>query len=718
MAYQYPLNGGRINASVGGNSTSAGAGYKLVSTGTLLLAGGNNITLSQNGSAITISGANAPSGSINFSGGTTSGNLNSIVFNDSNGVSFGLNGSTLTATVATNYAASNHSHGNPTLNLTNISGTTASASNGLTLSLSANAQTAQTIGMYATGANTTGQSSSNTLDARSFSISAQGGLYAGMSGNTLQLSAATNYAASNHSHGNPSLQLTNISGTTASASNGLTLSLSAAAQSVQTQSRFNLTLTGNTSGVMAQVSSGTLSLAGGNNITLSQNGNAVTISGASQSAQSIGGYASGNTTGQSSSSTMDARSLSVSALGGVSAGFSGGMMQLSGPSVSSLSQTGIVSISRNGNTISIGAPAFSAGMSTGGNTSGTTGTVSNQLIFAGGNNITLSQSTGAGGNTISIIGGAGGGGGGGIALANSQTTYTSGTANLNASGALTIASTTGQQLNFSVPATSMLSAGAGISISTNGSTVVFQAGTPGASTVSTYYNMWPGSTASVTIGGAIGATGGTAQFYPVSVTSPVAFNALRVLMQMSFATSTTSAAQSITQQFGLYTNNAGTLSLLSSNSLGYSVTVSSVSATVSAASSTGTGGYGYNSTSASTTAQIHQMFGTGGPRMYDLQFGNTMSITPGMYWLGMYKKESSSNAAAGLSLGMAGNVIPLAMALGLQSNANSTNSTIRGPYFLGFGPFSASSTAIPSNAAIAGIYHTGSVMPLMTFIST
>jgi hypothetical protein len=41
--------------SIGGNSTSAGAGYSNISTGTAVLAGGNNITLSQNGASITIS---------------------------------------------------------------------------------------------------------------------------------------------------------------------------------------------------------------------------------------------------------------------------------------------------------------------------------------------------------------------------------------------------------------------------------------------------------------------------------------------------------------------------------------------------------------------------------------------------------------------------------------------------------------------------------------
>jgi len=51
-----------------------------------------------------------------------------------------------------------------------------------------------------------------------------------------------------------------------------------ATQSVQTQNAVDLTLAGNTSGALALVSSGTATLAGGNNITLSQAGNAITIS--------------------------------------------------------------------------------------------------------------------------------------------------------------------------------------------------------------------------------------------------------------------------------------------------------------------------------------------------------------------------------------------------------------------------------------------------------
>jgi len=167
--------------------------------------------------------------------------------------------------------------------------------------------------------------------------------------------------------------------------------------------RINATIGGNTAGIGSLVSTGTMSLNGGNNITLSQNGNALTFSAANQTVQTMGMYGAGNTT-QNSSTSLDARSVSLNGLGAMSVGYSAGSVQLSAPAISSVSASGIINISTAGNVVSIGAPAFSAGMSTIGNTGGNSGTASNQMIFAGGNNITLSQSTGIGGNTLSFVG--------------------------------------------------------------------------------------------------------------------------------------------------------------------------------------------------------------------------------------------------------------------------------------------------------------------------
>lgn len=75
-----------------------------------------------------------------------------------------------------------------------------------------------------------------------------------------------------------------------------------------------------------------------------------------------------------------------------------------------------ITLSQNGNTVSIvggagGAGIASAGMSNVGNTSGTSGLISQQLVLAGGNNVTLSQSVNGGSATVTISAGAGGGGG-------------------------------------------------------------------------------------------------------------------------------------------------------------------------------------------------------------------------------------------------------------------------------------------------------------------
>ena len=130
MSAAAPGGGGGIAASIGGNSTSAGAGYSNITSGTMHMMGGANITLSQNGNSISILGA-------------TANGPASIVFNDSNGITFGSAGAGSTTTITASHnglttaALSDHSHGNPTLYLTNLTGTTASASNGLSLSLSA-----------------------------------------------------------------------------------------------------------------------------------------------------------------------------------------------------------------------------------------------------------------------------------------------------------------------------------------------------------------------------------------------------------------------------------------------------------------------------------------------------------------------------------------------------------------------------------------------------
>ncbi|HUS26089.1 MAG TPA: hypothetical protein VMY99_01955 [Nevskiaceae bacterium] len=341
MTYLPPLNGGRINATISGNTAGAGA---LVSSGTMTLAGGNNITLSQAGNAITISGG--------AGGGAGSNTLGMSNLGNSIGTSGVISGSALQF----GFAGGN--------NVTLSQSINASSA---TITISAANQTNQTVGLYGLG-NTT-QNSSTTLDARSLSFNGLGGATVGYSNGSIQISAPQTAAQTNqtvglYALGNTtqnssttldarSLSFNGLGAATMGYSNG-SIQVSVAAQTVQTQNLHNVTLSGNTAGAMAHISSGTLTLAGGNNITLSQNGNAVTIS---AGAGGGGGVALANSQATYSSGTVNLLEGGGAITIASSAG--GQSFKVSVPQTSSLSATGAVSLSTNGSTISIGAPVYS-----------------------------------------------------------------------------------------------------------------------------------------------------------------------------------------------------------------------------------------------------------------------------------------------------------------------------------------------------------------------
>src|SRR5208282_2465868 len=85
-----------VDVTLGGNSTSGGAGYILISSGTLFLAGGPNVTLSQNGQSVSISANTVAAASLSISAGTTSSGYGGITFANSNGITWGLNNGTIT----------------------------------------------------------------------------------------------------------------------------------------------------------------------------------------------------------------------------------------------------------------------------------------------------------------------------------------------------------------------------------------------------------------------------------------------------------------------------------------------------------------------------------------------------------------------------------------------------------------------------------------------
>jgi len=352
---------------------------QLIPVELLTIAGGPNVTLNQSGNLISISGPSAGGAGILsvYNVGQTTGQSSSSTINGTavsldgaGGVSVGMSAGSIVISGATGGggggAMSWYGLGNTTQN----SSTTLSAnsisldglgiisvgySNGSIQISATTAQSNQTEGNYFVG-NTTGQSSSSTIDARSVSVSGLGIVSAGMSAGMMVISATT-AAQSNQSLG--IYNSSNTTGATTSStydarslsfvgygaasvgqSNGsIQISVNVGAQSAQTLGIYaSSQTTGQSSS--STIDARSMSIVGQGIISAGLSAGAILISAttAAQSNQTEGNYFLGNTTGQSSSSTIDARSVSVSALGPISAGMSAGAMVISAPSIYTASQ--------------------------------------------------------------------------------------------------------------------------------------------------------------------------------------------------------------------------------------------------------------------------------------------------------------------------------------------------------------------------------------------
>lgn len=574
--------------------THGNPSLSLVNLSGATASGSNGLTLSLS--------ANAAAGGAAISAGTQSGNTGTLVFSNSNGITFGMSGSsriTASHNGLTTAAQSGHSHGNPTLYLTNISGTTASASNGLSLSLSAPAGG----GVVAYSASNGSAAFSTLTFANGYGVSFMTdglGLRASVatdyiltaSSSLLQATSATGFITSNafpntassdlalvdHSHGNPTLNLTNINGTTASGSNGLTLNLSAnaggggAAISAGTQS-------GNTGTIVFSNSNGiSFGMSGNTRITASHNG---------LTTAAVSNHSHGNPT------------LNLTGINGTTASGSNGLT---------------LSLSASG-----GGMAVSAGTQ-----SGNTGT----LVFANSNGVTFGMS-GSSQITMSVVAGAAAGV---AAMNNSNTTYTSGTIQLTeGGGAITIASGTGQRFAFSVPQTSSIT-GYNLTISTTGSTIAISAqSAPGLLGFESTENRVLADTTQSSLGQ------GSLWFAPFRVTGGTV-NASTFRIAQSFTGTVTSAA---TQQWG-QTIRWGLYSKVNSTQFSNMVSGSFTMQVWASGTSSNSWGYqGGTSSSGASNLLVTQFMGL---RYHQETINQT--LTQGDYMFGLCQSTSSAGYSA------------------------------------------------------------------------
>lgn len=192
----FGINGQTLTATVQTNYLTAQSGQALSASNgsfafqTATFGSINGLTFyTSNGSMVgsyTVPSVAGLLSNINVSAGTTSNNLSKITFADGSGVTFGLNGSVITAAVKTDYltaqsnpgiSGSNGSFSFQTATFGNLNGMSFYTSNGSMVGSytvpSVPAQTNQTLGFYMSS-NTTSSVSSGTQDARSLTFRGMG----------------------------------------------------------------------------------------------------------------------------------------------------------------------------------------------------------------------------------------------------------------------------------------------------------------------------------------------------------------------------------------------------------------------------------------------------------------------------------------------------------------------------------------------------------------
>jgi len=641
------------------------AGGTSITGGDIYLSAAGNLTASITGSTIVLSanaGGAGDGGNILIAGTQTAGSTNSVLFSNQNGITFGMsNSSVITAshngitqqstqpavglnTAQTNVTWTVNSSG-ISINAAGYAGTGTSAtnasvtlnSNGLAVSVAAPVTTNGLLSAIKVSAGTL---SSNRSDV---TFSNLNGVTFGLETNGIvTASVQTNYL------------------TTARASNdGVGLN------TAQT----NVTWTVNSSGISINAAgyAGTGTSATNASVTLNSNGLAISVAAGGGLTQ-LTAYATSNTT-NSSSGTIALSNLIFKGQGAVSVGVSNGSVVIDAPNAAagnvtfsagstnaalanvSFANSNNLSFGLSGSTITASFNAINVGVSTFGNTAGTTGTVAGaggQIVFVGEDGIRMSQSIN--GNSITL--------------------------------------------------------------------------TVDKQPIKTHIPYYPASTGVQTLG-AQGVTSASAWYFPVLLLEPIEFNQLEQLMTASVVSSSVAFSHTVTHQFGLFSNNAGTLSLISSSSYSVGLTGSSVSFTINCPASYRTaGGYTYSNFNATTTAQAQSLFGTAGNRIMSFGFGNTMSMSEGIYWVGIHQRQSSSSANGGMAFALGGNVMAAPVSAGglgssTAAYTGTANTLVKIPWGVATSTGSAAygGSQLPSAVNITAMGMTATVMPMMTFIS-
>ncbi len=236
---------------------------------------------------------------------------------------------------------------------------------------------------------------------------------------------------------------------------------------------------------------------------------------------------------------------------------------------------------------------------------------------------------------------------------------------------------------------------------------------------------------------------GSLFMFPVTIPASLQFNQILILNSLGLSAGNSTASNTYHSKFGIYSRNVNTFSLISSNSFSIGETLRTASATWNYPTTTLTAGYGYGGFPAGNlTAMAQRTSYVQGTRVVGLQFGGNMTLSGGVYWIGLLSNKFIGSASNhGLShAGIVGHVIQSINAphnasgynrLGFAASAWSLSTSHYtgwwGRHIIGF--MTATSitnflgTAIPSAVTLSALEgtaanQTASILPAITFMST
>lgn len=682
---------GAGGASVGLSTTAAGKGVLIVSGATTAASGTaenlvalGNTTGATSSSVLTLTAMSVSGAGVASVGlSTTAAGAGVLIVSVPAGASGTVEnlvalGNTTAATSSsalTLSAISVSGAGNVSVGLS----TTAAGQGVLVISGSAAAGGGSTSESVVAVGNTTGATSSSSLSITNWSISGAGGASVGFSttaagAGVIVVSGATTAASG-------TVKSWTAIGNTTGLSSSTTATL--ANQSISGAGIVSVGMTTTAAGAAAIVISATT---------------------AAQSVQTIEGFAVGLTTGSSSNTTFDARSVTVSGAGVVSVGYSSNnVLIISAPAGGSGTAENMVAL---GNTV--GATSSSVLTLTALSVSG-----------AGGASVGFST-TAAGAGVLVVSGGAGGGGGTssfyalGNTTAQSSSSTITGSLSISGVGALSVGYSTtavgAPAVVLSAPNVSTLSGVSGISVSTAGNTISL-----GFANSLSYFEPYPlnagSATSAPTVLGlpsaGVGSTT-TMVFAPMNLEAPLVANELRVLKTytmaiMAKATSSASYSASASMSAGitavLYSQMGGSSSN-SYTSFTSDSNLLSLSQSLSGTSTAYTNGFSITYPTGTTTSSSFQsgtststvalastsMFSAW--REVDFQFPG-MTLMPGNYILGLQHATLSGGASA---LSLSGSFAGFSRITQAIGRFGSTT----GQFFPGVGSMTVSSSATGS----------------------